>query len=847
MSGNILWKFILTAVIIFWCVMSVTPLQDRPFEDYIVAQVTAHELEFADVLQRAEARVEAGDAPTLFIALRDLGEREGINYAKFFPQINVADIANQNKRNDILLKYILRKAQSQLRLGLDLKGGVGVTLMIDESAQAGLSQFEQAEQLRNAIEIMADRLDGMGVAEPVIRARGDNAIEIQLAGLSTRDNPEVIDSIRAPARLEFRAVHPDLRPDTTPTNRFPVGYEVLAMEVDDRRSGEVYEERLFVELIPKATGEIIGDAFASQNQSGGFQINLEMTSDGAQILRTVTERMVGDPLAIVLDGKLYSAPTIQSVLSSRAQITGSFSQREAIELANVLNNPLAVELRVDEMYEVGPTMARSARESSVNAAKWGATLVVGFMILYYFLGGLVAVISAVINVTIVLGVLASLGATLTLPGVAALLLTLGMGVDANILIFERLREELRAGKSIKNATAGAFEKVTSTIVDANVTTLITATILIWLGTGPVKGFGITLAIGICASIFCALVVTRFLVDFLVYRLGVSKVLGLQIMGEQKIDFFKFRKPAFAASWLLVLAGITSVVMNHDNILGKDFTGGDEMTVNYAERLDTDAILRVVEEQELGDVTVLYQRLIGEDREVLKLQTPFDEARPTLEILQAAFPNAGLEEAGISQIGASISKTIQWNALISVLCALGGILLYVALRFEVGYGVGAVIATIHDVLMTIGIFVLFGQMGILVSGQFTAPMLAAILMIVGYSINDTIVAFDRIREELELNPGMDLRNIINLSINRVFSRTVLTSFTTLLASTSLYIFGAGVINDLAFVFIIGILTGTFSSIFIASPVFYWWHKGDRRHVEERQLTPKRYEWESQKEA
>lgn len=847
MSGNILWKFLLTCAIIFWCVMSVTPLQDRPFEDYIVAQVTADEAEFADVLQRAEARVDGGESPTLFIALRDLGVEEDINYAKFFPQINVADIANQNKRNDILLKHILSTAQSQLRLGLDLKGGVGVTLKIDESATEGLSQFEQADQLEKAITIMGDRLDGMGVAEPVIRARGDDAIEIQLAGLSTKDNPEVIDSVKKPARLEFRSVHPDLTPDTTPPNRYPVGYEVLAEEIEDRRSGEVYEQRRFIKMIPEATGEIVEDAFASQTPTGGFQINLVMTGEGSKIFRQVTERMVGEPLAIVLDGKLYSAPTIQAVLSKNAQITGSFSQREALELANVLNNPLAVELRVDEMYEVGPTMAAGARDSSVNAAQWGAIAVVTFMIIYYFLGGIVAVTSAIINVIIVLGVLASLGATLTLPGVAALVLTLGMGVDANILIFERIREELRAGKSIKNATTGAFQKVTSTIVDANVTTLITATILIWLGTGPVKGFGITLAIGICASIFCALVVTRFIVDFLVHRIGVSKVLGLSLFPERKIDFFKFRKPAFAASWMLVLAGVVSVVMHHDNILGKDFTGGDEMTVSYTGRVSSDDIMRVVDEKNFGDVTALYQNLIGEDREVLKIQTPFDQARPVLEVLQGAFPEAGLDEDGINQIGASVSKSIQWNALLSVVCALGGILLYVALRFEMGYGIGAVVATIHDVLMTIGIFVICGALGIFVSGQFTAPMLAAILMIVGYSINDTIVVFDRIREELELNPGTDLRSIINMAISRVFSRSLLTSITTLLAATSLYIFGAGIINDFSFVFIIGILTGTFSSIFIASPVFYWWHKGDRRHVEERELTPKRYEWESQKEA
>ena len=842
MSGNIFFKFALTAVILFWCVAEISPLKDRPFEDYIVAQATAETAEFGALMERAQARVDSKQSKTLFLALREMGAEENIDFALFFPEVNLRDIANQNKRNDILLKHILKTAQSNLRLGLDLKGGVGVTLKIAEDAPG--SKFEQAEQLKDAIEIMGSRLDGHGVAEPIIRPVGDDAIEIQIAGLSTKDNPEVLDDLKKPARLEFRAVHETLYPDTTPINKYPVGYEVLAEESENRETGEVIERRMFVKLIPEATGEIVDDAFMSQTQNGGFQVNLEMTSEGADILAAVTEKMIGKPLAIVLDGKLYSAPTVNGVLAKRAQITGAYSQREAFDLANVLNNPLAVELRVDQMYEVQPTLAEGARASSISAAQWGAGLVVGFMLIYYFAGGLVAIISSIVNIIIVLGVLASLGATLTLPGVAALILTLGMGVDANILIFERIREELKTGKSIKNATAGAFSKVTSTIVDANVTTLITASILIWLGTGPVKGFGITLAIGICASIFCALVVTRFLVDFLVHRIGLRKVLGMDIFQSKKLDFFKFRKPAFILSWLIVLAGVISVVVHHDNILGKDFTGGDEMTIDYDQRLGTDEIMQVVVDQDLGDVTPIYQSLIGQNVEVLKLQTPFDEARPVLEQLQAAFPDANLREAGITQIGASVSKSIQWNALSSVLCALGGILLYVAFRFEVGYGVGAVIATVHDVLMTIGIFVICGELDIFVSGQFTAPMLAAILMIVGYSINDTIVAFDRIREELELNPGTDLRSIINLALSRVFSRTLLTSITTLLAALSLYIFGAGVITDFSFIFIIGILTGTFSSIFIASPVFYWWHKGDRRHVEEHQLTPKRYDWESE---
>ncbi|CAI8352849.1 MAG: Uncharacterised protein [Opitutia bacterium UBA7350] len=843
MSGNILWKFSLTALILWWCVISITPLQDQPFKDYIQEQATAELEAFSGLIQRAETRVVTGESKTLFVALRELGVEEELDYAKFFPEIQVRDIANLKKRNDVLLKHLLSSAQSQLRLGLDLKGGVGVTMKVDDSAQNNLSSYEQAEQLEDAIKIMADRLDGSGIAEPVIRPRGNNAIEIQMPGASTKQNPEIIDVIKKPARLEFRAVHESLDPYTTALQDYPIGYEVLAEDREDRATGEIKERKMFVKRIPEATGEIVEDAFAIQSPTGSFEVNLIMTGEGAKILRAVTEKMVGKPLAIVLDGKLYSAPVVNSVLSRQAQITGGFSQREAFDLANVLNNPLAVELQVDEMYEVGPSMAAGARDSSMNAVKWGALLVVGFMILYYFIGGVVAVLSAIVNIVIVLGVLSSLGATLTLPGVAALVLTLGMGVDANILIFERLREELKLGKSIKNAAAGAFQKVTSTIVDANVTTLITATILILLGTGPVKGFGYTLAIGICASIFCALVVTRFLVDFLIHRAGFKQVLGLRLLGETKFDFFKYRRPAFLASWALVISGIVSVVLHHDNIMGIDFTGGDEITIAFNEKIEGGKLDAAAEQLGLGEVNPVYQTLIGEDREVLKIQTRFDQSRSVLEGLQSAFPDAGLEEEAITQIGASVSTNIQWNAVWSVVAALGGILLYVALRFEMGYGIGAVVATVHDVLMTVGIFVLCGALGIFVSGQFTAPMLAAILMIVGYSINDTIVVFDRIREELELNPGTNLRAIIVTAINRVFSRSILTSVTTLLAAVSLYVFGAGVINDFAFVFIIGILTGTFSSIFIASPVFYWWHKGDRRHVEERELTPKTYDWQS----
>jgi len=573
---------------------------------------------------------------------------------------------------------------------------------------------------------------------------------------------------------------------------------------------------------------------------------MNFTGEGSRIFEDLTARIVEENrrtntvgrLAVVLDGQLQSAPTVREVLSSRAVITGNFTQREAIELANVLNNPLDVPLERAEIYEVSPTLARDAREASINASLYGAIAVTVFMIAYYFAGGVVAILSAIANILIVLGVLSSFDATLTLPGVAALVLTLGMGVDANILIFERLREELKLGKSVKAAVQGGFDKAFSTIVDANVTTLITAIILVTLGTGPVKGFGLTLAIGICASVFCALIITRFIIDLLV-NLGMTRLLGAPGFNFEGFDFLSKRKIAFASSWVIVLVGVVAVASHWNHIFGIDFTGGDEITLTYQQEISSGEIDAAAADAGYARVNSIYQTDLGTGEEILKIQTNFDEGQALANALQESFPDAGLEVIGISQIGAAVSSDIQVNALLSIVAALGGILLYVAIRFEVGYGIGAVVATIHDVLMTVGIFVLCG--GFLSSGQFTAPMLAAILMIVGYSINDTIVVFDRIREELQLDPDTKLYKIINLSINRVLSRSVLTSITTLLASVALYVFGAGVINDFAFVFIVGILTGTFSSIFIASPIFFWWHKGDRRHMEEREFVPTK-DWE-----
>jgi SecD/SecF fusion protein len=379
--------------------------------------------------------------------------------------------------------------------------------------------------------------------------------------------------------------------------------------------------------------------------------------------------------------------------------------------------------------------------------------------------------------------------------------------------------------------------VFSTIFDANVTTFLVSIVMFVYGTGPVKGFGLTLAIGVVTTMFCALVVNRLLLELLIETNLMKKFKMLSIVRNPKVPFLNFRKPAFAISWCVVLIGVAGIYTKWDKIFGIDFTGGDEVSLAYESKIDESEINRIVVEQELGEVTPQYITPLGGGVEVLKLQTPFEESPKVLAALKAAFPQADFEAVGTNEIGPSIGKEIQKNAIFAIGISLGLILLYIAVRFEIGYGVGAIVATIHDILLTVGVFVM-------VPGhQFTAPMIAAILLIVGYSLNDTIVVFDRIREELQLKPTAKLRDIVNSALNAVLSRSLLTSFTTLLAAVSLYVFGTGVVSDIAFTFTIGIMTGTFSSIFIASPVFYWWHKGDRRSVEKSHDIAPEYEWQA----
>src|SRR5690606_23288743 len=351
--------------------------------------------------------------------------------SRHFPQVRIeSTLRNVEKRNTILLDHLLKESKGRLQLGLDLKGGVAFTLEVDESAMAQSTESVREEKLSKAIEIIGNRINGLGVAEPIIRPIGDSRIEVQLAGVNTRDNPDIVESVKKPARLDFRLVNPFLRPETTPVGEIPPGYEILSLE-HESATGETTVEEVFVKRIPEMTGEGISTSYPVMDEFGRYRISLRFTSDGSKQFAAVTKEIAGYPqqliqrtgnpdararLAIVLDGKLYSAPGVEKEINSdSAEISGSFSQREAFDLANVLNNPLDLPLSIQEQYEVGPSLAADSIASGQKAFLIGIGLTAVAIVAFYSAGGFFAVVAMSLNVLIILGVMASLGATLSMP------------------------------------------------------------------------------------------------------------------------------------------------------------------------------------------------------------------------------------------------------------------------------------------------------------------------------------------------------------------------------------------------------------------------------------------------
>ena len=432
------------------------------------------------------------------------------------------------------------------------------------------------------------------------------------------------------------------------------------------------------------------------------------------------------------------------------------------------------------------------------------------MMFYYRVSGLIAVLALAVNLVLLFGLLAQFHFTLTLPGIAGIVLTIGMAVDANVLIYERIRDELANGKPARTAIDTGFERAFSAIFDSNTTTLIPAMVLAYLGTGPLRGFAVTLALGIIANLFAALVVSRNAFDWILSATARPYLSMMQFIKQPRIDFLKLRGAGAAISLVIILAGAIAVKTSGDRLLGVDFKGGDAVTLTYEHQVEIGQLQKSLEDAGLRDVNMQYA---AGGSPALFVETEKGESDRAVRLLQQNFASAGFAGGASESIGAQVGSEMKNKALTALLLGLFGILVYAAIRFEWSYAIAAAIGQLHDVLVALSIMAVLGR-------ELTLPLVGALLTIAGYSINDKIVVFDRIREGAKLREKGSFYQVINRSLNLTLARTIITGFTCLLATFALVLFGGPVIHDFSLTMFIGILSGIYSSHFISPGIALW---------------------------
>ena len=596
---------------------------------------------------------------------------------------------------------------------------------------------------------------------------------------------------------------------------------------------------------PPLGGSVVVDASQSYDQVGAPAVSMQMNGKGARKWEEMTGKAFNDKsnIAIVLDDIVYSAPGVSrgAISGGRSEISGQFTLNEAIDLANVLRaGKLPASAEIIESEVVGPSLGKENIEKGINSFIIALILVLIWMIFYYGRAGIYADVALVLNLVLIFGILAGLGAVLTLPGIAGIVLTIGMSVDANVLIFERIREELNRGKGLKQSVVDGFSNALSSILDANITTGLTALILFVFGSGPIKGFATTLLIGIATSLFTAIFITRMLVDS---RLSKSKILNFStlitksLFTNMSITFLQKRKVAYIISSIVLFISIFSLSTNGLN-QGVDFVGGRTYTVRFDNDVNQTEIQASLVEV-LGNAEA---KTFGSDNQ-LKITTNYkvdvegtqvdDEIQSKMfEALSSVLPSTltyddfvnGSDDKsvgimGSSKVGPTIADDIKKNSFLAIFGSLAVVFLYILLRFrDWQYSLGAVTAVFHDVLVVLGIFSLtYSFMPF--NMEINQAFIAAVLTVIGYSLNDTVVVFDRIREFRLINKSWEFTRTVNGALNSTLSRTLNTSFTTLVVLLSIFLFGGESIRGFMFALIIGVIVGTYSSVFIATPVMF----------------------------
>ena len=692
--------------------------------------------------------------------------------------------------------------EGKIKLGLDLQGGMHLILRVDTSK---LSAKAKEDAPARAMEIIRNRIDQFGVSEPSIQMEGADRIVVQLPGV--RDRERALALIGKTALLEFKIVSDDsVKLKEALEGKTSEGFRLYKSE---EGTGD-----LLLEDKALLSGEhIVNAAVNFEAQFNEPVVSLEFDAEGGKIFSEVTGNNVQRRLAIVLDDKIQSAPVInERIPSGRAQISGRFTFDTANDLAIALRaGALPAPIIIEEERNVGPSLGKDSVDQGIRASLIGFAAVVVFMAIYYFVGGLIANLALLLNILIILAALSYFHATLTLPGIAGTVLTIGMAVDTNVLIFERIREELALKKPLTTSLIGGYHKAFATILDSNLTTLITAGILYVMGSGPVKGFALTLSIGLIASMFTGVFVTRAFFDLLIAKGGLKNLPMLHFLRQTpKIDFLKVRKICYTISILLIAAGAFAFVKRGDSMYGVEFTGGTFQEYGFQKPVSVDSIRKSLDQ--IGYGTSSIQR-VGESNEII-IRSPQKSEKAIADKIKQDFPDNPFEVLRLESIGPVVGKELKTKALWALMLSLLGIWVYVIWRFDFRFAFGAILSLAHDALTTLGLVALSGR-------EFSVPVLAAVLTILGYSINDTIVIFDRIREHRRMGLKETFEQTVNISINQTMARTILTTLTVFMVVTALYFFGGEVINDFAFTMLVGVISGTYSTVYIASPVLVDW--------------------------
>lgn len=918
MPATLRWRWLLISAIVALCVIGVAGLptsQQDLLDNWSRNVRLGLDLKGGShlVLQVQIQDAFKAEADRVIESMKNALAAKGVAYAA----IERNDPATIDEAGAVAIRISGIPAQSMVAAAGVVKESTGGRWFV---AQSGADAYRltmakehqiafRQDTLTQTIETLNRKVNGLGVAEASVQQRGGTEGEaeviVQLPGV---DDPARVKAIlQTSAMLELCAVKGG-----------PYGSQQDAMAahggvlppatrlVQGARTSSEGGVWWLLSRTPVVTGRDLRDARPEQSFDGpGWETGFVLTQEASGRFGRFTESNVNNRLAIVLDNVVLSAPVIQSKITDQGRITGAAGQQEASDLAlNLRAGALPAGLKVIEERVVGPSLGADSIRRGITAGLVGLALVIASMVLYYRGAGWNAVFALLLNTIITVAALGYIDATWTLPGIAGLVLSIGMAVDSNVLIFERIKEEIRGGKAVPGAIAAGFQRAFVTIVDTHVTTVVASAFLFMFGTGPVRGFAVTLVIGLLANLFTAVFVSRAIFDVQIWRKASFKTLSIwprsgsrELFNPPNIDFLGKRVLTLGLSVLAIALSIGGLVYNGGVEYGLDFRGGTLTEVKFSPRPPIDELRSVLAARIPGEISVQETRGTGEfiiGTQLADEQT-LERARETIRtVLTEKYSNTagkldlnnaspaqlaellGESNAGPDSIAARIAALRDrergglfrdWNDLRSVegvsaamvemikpksaigsfqirsvemvgprageqlrkqavwatLGALGGMLIYIAFRFRMAAGVAAVIATIHDVIITLGLFALTGR-------EVNLNILAALLTLIGYSMNDKIVVFDRVREnENQPRRGASFLDLVNLSINQTLSRTLLTAGPTLLACLALYFLGGAVLNGIAFALLAGIVVGTYSSIFVASALLVLWndYRGKRQ--------------------